>query len=278
MNKYFVFMLLVVLFTLFLNLSYSSDHVVELNISEIQAKTIVSKRPDFIGMDLCGTIINSKESDIRAVNKTIKKFLNKNWEWKDIKHLKKPELSMKQNFPIFFGKNYKRAYRYYLRAMYSEIENVKVFDGVFEFLQFCRANNIKTAIVTNRDVEYVKKFESNNKLGKKLLSLVDVVVTADEAKATKPHPEILKYAIQKVGINSDSDQNLFFIGDALADSNLVRNDVINGNFILMAQTTSDIDKDHLSFLSSDSNSYIFLDYFSLLKSLKNLTTNDTLKH
>ena len=269
-------MLYTVLCVLFLNF-FRDGYTKELSSDVIQVKTVISEKPVFIGMDLCGTVIDSKESDIRAMNKTIKKFLDKNLEWKDIKYLQRPELSMKQNFPIFFGKNYKKAYKYYLRSTYSDVKNIRVFDGVFEFLEFCRANGIKTAIVTNRDIKYVKKFEKNNKLGKRLFGLVDTVVTADEAKATKPQPRILRYAIQKVDVSLKNNKNVFFIGDALADSNLVRNNVINGNFILMIQAVSDINSNYLSFLNADRRSYVFLNYASLTKSLKDSINSDALE-
>ena len=46
----------------------------------------IQTKPIIIGMDLCSTLINSKESDIRTINKTIHKFLGQNLEWKNIKN------------------------------------------------------------------------------------------------------------------------------------------------------------------------------------------------
>ena len=174
-------------------------------------------KPIIIGMDLCGTLINSKESDIRAINKTIHKFLRQNLEWKDIKPLKQPELSMKENFPNFFQQNAAAAYRFYLNAIFEEIENVNIFDGVFEFLEFCKQNNIKTAIITNRDSEYIEQFRIKNKDGQRLFSSVDTIVTANKSKSTKPNPEILQFALNIHGINPINYNSVFFIGNALAD-------------------------------------------------------------
>ena len=134
-------------------------------------------------------------------------------------------------------------------------------------MEFCKQNSIKTAIITNRDSEYIEQFRIKNRNGQRLFSLVDTVVTADQSRSTKPNPEILQFALNIHGINPTSYNGVFFIGDALADLNVVRNEKINGNFILMAKTTSDIKKENLIKLQNDTQSYIFSDYYSIIKSI-----------
>lgn len=114
----------------------TNSYIKELELQNTDLKTQIQIKPVIIGMDLCGTLINSKESDIRAINKTIHKFLKPSLEWKDIKRLKQPELSMKENFPNFFQQNAAAAYRFYLDTMFEEIENVNVFEGVLNFWSF----------------------------------------------------------------------------------------------------------------------------------------------
>lgn len=212
-----VYIILIISFSNKVRTIEINSYVRELDLQHTDLKMGIQIKPIIIGMDLCGTLINSKERDIRAINKTIHKFLGQNLEWKDIKPLKQPELSMKENFPNFFQQNAAVAYRFYLNAMFEEIENVNIFDGVFEFLEFCKQNNIKTAIITNRDSEYIEQFRIKNKDGQRLFSSVDTIVTANKSKSTKPNPEILQFALNIHGINPINYNSVFFIGNALAD-------------------------------------------------------------
>ena len=257
----------ILFFTIILNIAYCTEY--NINNYIYNTKTNIEHLPDLIGFDLCGTIINSKSSDIHAINLTIKKFLGNNLSWEDIKSKKDPLLSMKQNFPNFFGDKYIEAYNFYLKTMFKDITNLEVFEGIFDVLEFCKIHNIKIVLITNRDKEYLLELKNNNKYGKKILSMFDIVLTADETGLTKPNPLLLKKAIDIVSTETKINK-IFFVGDALADANLVRNNFIDGYFVLMAKTTSDINNNNINFLFKDKKSYIFTSYNDLLNSFKKI--------
>lgn len=232
--------------------------------------------PVFIGLDLCGTVLDSKKSDISAINATIKKFKGPEFSWSDIRPLKNPNLSMKENFANFFGSDFeKEAYEDYISNLLSSVAETKIFNGVFKFLNFCRINKIHTAFITNRDKDYVEAIRSKHPEGTKLLSMVDCVLTADEAACTKPNPSILDKTFSKLGLNRSAilPKKIFFIGDSLADARLTRNTTINGSFVLMTESTSDFNLETLESLSTDDRSYIFKNYTTLLDALISVKKN-----
>ena len=59
---------------------------------------------------------------------------------------------MKDNFSNFFGeKNAYQAYKEYFQLLLDNIYRMPLIDGIEDTLKYCRDNNIKCVIVSNRD-------------------------------------------------------------------------------------------------------------------------------
>jgi len=89
------------------------------------------------------------------------------------------------------------------------IEHVKIFDGVYSFLECANRLNIPVALVTDltADIQFKKivKFKMEN--------LIDVLVTSEEAGKDKPDRAIFDIALKKVGCKREST---WMIGDSLS--------------------------------------------------------------
>ena len=83
------------------------------------------------------------------------------------------------------------------RAVY--VANRQVVVGTLELLHRLRAEGIKIGIVTNNFVaEQVEKLEV---LG--LTELIDVMVTAEEARVTKPNPLLFQLALDRLQVSAE---------------------------------------------------------------------------
>ena len=87
-------------------------------------------------------------------------------------------------------------------------KNMKPYDGVVEFLQSLKANNIKTAICT--DMTAYVQFGKLKQLG--IDDLIDVMVTSQETGIEKPSPVMFKLALEKLQIEASEAA---YFGDSL---------------------------------------------------------------
>lgn len=69
--------------------------------------------------------------------------------------------------------------------------------GVLEFLQYCKANHLRTGIATSNGREMVNAVISSLQIGEYL----DEIVTACEVKAGKPEPDIYLEVANRVGVD-----------------------------------------------------------------------------
>lgn len=75
---------------------------------------------------------------------------------------------------------------------------VKLIDGVKEFIYLAKGKDIKIAVVTGSSNSWASYVLRTTRID----SLVDVTVTADDVKSGKPSPEPYKQALSKLGANS----------------------------------------------------------------------------
>lgn len=91
----------------------------------------------------------------------------------------------------------------YWNAFY---ESMNCFDGVKEFIQWNKQNDIKIGILTDYETEFqIIKLE---KLG--LLQYIDVIVTSEEVGKEKPSTQVFQTIINKLGIPPES---IIMVGD-----------------------------------------------------------------
>lgn len=118
------------------------------------------------------------------------------------------------------------------------IENIRLYDGVFDFLKECGKKGVKLVLVTDltADVQ-MKKIAI---LG--LDSYIDAVVTSEEARLEKPFMPIFRLALKKIGVAA---QEVWVIGDS------TEKDIAGGNSI--GATTILFDIEGIGNLSGDEN-------------------------
>ena len=105
----------------------------------------------------------------------------------------------------------KREKREYARI--AETEGIPLFDGAEALVREVRRRGLKTALATSSDVEQLDAAFAA--AGTDLRELVDVVLTADDAAASKPAPDIVLAAVEKLGM---SPAQCAMIGDTTYDA------------------------------------------------------------
>ena len=106
------------------------------------------------------------------------------------------------------------------RKMHDYIQNhmedmitsscVKEKEGARDLLRKLKQEKIKIGLVTNNEKKFTKQVISHFALQK----FFDAVITKDDVKNTKPHPEPLLKAIEQLGCPLE---NCIYIGDTEAD-------------------------------------------------------------
>jgi putative hydrolase of the HAD superfamily len=85
----------------------------------------------------------------------------------------------------------------------------KLVENCLEILNYLRYKNYKLHIITNgfEDIQYQKLRSAN------VLDFFDLIITSEQAKVKKPHPQVFDYAIQTLKIDK---KNCLMIGDSLS--------------------------------------------------------------
>lgn len=94
----------------------------------------------------------------------------------------------------------------------ARASGVKVFPGALLLLAAVRERKLKVVVATSSKRKNLRTLEEV--VGLKLASLCDLIVTADDAKQTKPAPDIVAAAVDKLGM---SPAQCALIGDTLYD-------------------------------------------------------------
>lgn len=197
--------------------------------------------PEVVFFDLCGTILDSKALDHQAINYTLKKFGKD--PWYITRKQKDATKSMKENFPNFFGNYAEEAYDIYINYLIDNINNISMFDNVYENVRIFKILNTKSAIITNRDKKFIDALKSNKEF-QKISPYIDLIVSADDIGLTKPSDKLIDFALVKLKATDVPKSSIVFIGDALADMNTA---LSYGCIpLLLTATTADITDDFLS--------------------------------
>ena len=162
--------------------------------------------------DWDNTLTFSRPALIESVNVVLKKYNLP--EWEEVKNLRKPDLSFRDNFPYIFGDNAYEAYEYY-REVYKE----KVGDILSApskgtaTLRYLKTKGIDVVIVTNKDrmlLEYELPMIYDT-------FLFTRIVCGHEAIKDKPSGEQLRYAVDGL-VDEITPENVWMIGDSPMDS------------------------------------------------------------
>lgn len=91
------------------------------------------------------------------------------------------------------------------------IEGTTLFPGAVELLQALKDAGTHTAIVSTKPGQTIRRiFECQERL-----DLLDLVVGGDEVYHTKPHPEGLRIALERLGLRTEQ---VLFCGDTVIDA------------------------------------------------------------
>jgi len=96
-------------------------------------------------------------------------------------------------------------------------QSFQLFPQVPDLLQALRERGITTAIATSSGQELLEAMQQS--VGCKLTSMVDTVVTSSDAKRSKPEPDIVLAAVEKVGF---AREECVMVGDTPHDAEACR--------------------------------------------------------
>ncbi len=158
--------------------------------------------------DFDGTLINTNDLIFKSYEVAFQEVFNRKIEMEEILTLYGKPL-----YPSLmkYGEEGERLYQIYRE--YNEIhhdELVKTFPGVYEGIKALAKNGYKLGIVTSKRIHLVKR--GLDILG--LFDMFEVIVTPDETKETKPHPEPIFFGCEKLGVEP---QNAMYVGDSVFD-------------------------------------------------------------
>jgi len=166
--------------------------------------------------DLDGTLIDTNEVHIRAWREA---FLAKGHKIAD--DAIRPEIGKGGDHLVtdLLGADEDRRIGSYLRAAHDENflrlakrGRLKVFTGAVPLLGELKNQDIKTAIVTSSNKSMVEATFMSG--GIDLGSRVDVLITADDAERSKPSPDLLLAALERLDLPAEA---CLFIGDTTHD-------------------------------------------------------------
>jgi phosphoglycolate phosphatase len=180
-------------------------------------------RPDFILIDLDGTLIDSVPDLAYCVDEMMKQLgmptrgedAVRNWVGNGVERLVRralvnaiegepDETLFEKAYPIFL-------------ELYKEntSQRSRVYPGVKEGLDWLRANDYRIGCVTNKAEAFTIPLLKD----KELYDYFEVVVSGDTCSKKKPDPEPLLYAAEKMGVTPD---HALMLGDSKSDVKAAR--------------------------------------------------------
>lgn len=91
------------------------------------------------------------------------------------------------------------------------IEGTTLFPGAVELLEALKEAGVRTAIVSTKPGDTIRRiFEHQGRL-----DLLDLVIGGDEVQHSKPNPEGLRLALERLGLRSEQ---VLFCGDTVIDA------------------------------------------------------------
>lgn len=110
------------------------------------------------------------------------------------------------------------------------VSNTELYSGVKDTLTRLKERDIKTAIVTSkfhyRIEQILTKFNAND--------LIDIIVGAEDVKASKPNPEGLLWTLEHLGLKKEE---VLYVGDSYVDAKAAENADVGFAAVLTGTTT-----------------------------------------
>lgn len=91
------------------------------------------------------------------------------------------------------------------------IEGTTLFPGAADLLEALKSAGVRTAIVSTKPGDTIRRiFEHQDRL-----DLLDLVIGGDEVQHSKPNPEGLRMALERLGLEAE---DVLFCGDTVIDA------------------------------------------------------------
>jgi len=104
------------------------------------------------------------------------------------------------------------------------IENVYLYEGIYECLTKLRENRVRVSVATNAPTKFARRMLEECKVFENF----DFVIGADRVKKAKPDKEMLSYILKNYG--HQTGQKAIMIGDNIKDMMAAQNAGIEGVF------------------------------------------------
>ena len=165
------------------------------------------RKKKIILFDLDGVLINSKQNMLKSWKKVQKKH---SLDVKFINYFKNigiPFRDILKKLKIY--KNIKEIEKTYKQESLNNLNDIKIFAGVINFLKYLKKKKIKIGIVTSKDKERTLK------IIKKLKVNFNIIVCPSKNLRGKPYPDQINKALNKF---SDNKKYICYVGDTKVDS------------------------------------------------------------
>lgn len=96
-------------------------------------------------------------------------------------------------------------------------QKVATLPGAVQIIEIAHQNGLKVAVATSGELEMFEAIEKS--CGVKFSEIVDLVITSKDAKESKPSPDILSAATQKLGL---TPAQCALVGDTIHDARAAR--------------------------------------------------------
>jgi phosphoglycolate phosphatase len=214
-------------------------------------------RYEAIVFDLDGTVLDTIEDLCDAVNYAMDKYnlsnitiaQTKSYLGWGIRHL------------VFKAIGYERSdFEEILSCFknkYDEIcdNKTRPFDGIYELLSYCKENNIKCAIASNK-IQSAVDILCEKWFGK----YMSIFVGEGDGRLRKPEPDIVNHACKLLEVNP---KNILYVGDSEVDITTVSNIGCSGAFVSYGFRTKEE-------LSAKTDEVIFESPYELLAWIKKI--------
>lgn len=167
----------------------------------------------YVLFDWDDTLAATRECHVISINEVLAEYNLPHWD--EIKKLRDTSISLKNNFPNYFGKYAEEAFRKYAENYEKNTKKyVHKFPYVDEIISLLKLKNKKLMVISNKD--------------KKLLEMdcqrlfsegtFEKVVGVGEAPKDKPNPEHAYYALKEyLKPEEITRDNVWLVGDSKFD-------------------------------------------------------------
>ena len=179
--------------------------------------------------DLDGTLVESCLELMDALNDTMDKYdldkvtkeETKSWIGHGTLHLLTMALAKVLKMPyeeVEKDKQTEIRYAYFRKRYAKHVGNHSfLFDGAMELLKNLKTNNIKTAVITNKETAFTQQILDKHNLN----DVLDVVVCGDTLEVKKPNPKGIFHILEK--LEKKKKKDVLFIGDSDTDIKAAQN-------------------------------------------------------